>query len=118
MADDIGTSDDLAEPVQTILTADKRRIKSLTVDAESRTLIVRFSKGTVDGNGDFTEVFADSKTVENTDAVLDDDGQETTPADPAFNKLMQNKQLATAIRNAAQPWPVARILRTLVRGVL
>ena len=118
MADDIGTPDDLPAPVQTSLTADKRRIKSVTIDAENRRLVVTYSKGIVDGGGEFTEVFADSKTVENLEAVLDGNGQEITPADPAFNNLMQNTQLAAAIRNAAQPWRVGRILRTLARGVL
>ena len=118
MADDIGAVDDLSPPVQKTLTADKRRINALSINAEHGHLIVLYSKGVVDSEGEFKEVFSDSKTVENLPAVLDDDGQEITPADPAFNRLMRRTQLADAIRNAPEPWPVARIIRTLIRGLL
>ncbi len=101
---DIDEHEELAVPVETILSADQVRMRHFAVDAEAQQLILLVSKGVVDGDG-FHETLRDSITL--TDE-FDDEGN---PVSSAYSNAMANTELAEMIRAAPTAVSFGRILR-------
>lgn len=91
--DDVNDLDPGAQSVTT-LTADKFRLTSIAIYRDRA--VITWETGENMG-GEFRSYFNDSLTVEDTEAVLDDDGNEIEPASTLWTQFKGTQQLQALV---------------------